>query len=485
MTHQEAIAYIENTPSTTHLSLDRDLELLHYLGDPQKRLKFIHVAGSNGKGSTCAMLEAILRCAGYRTGLFISPYIQDFCERIQVNRQNIPGEDLARITEKVRDFADVMKDHPSQFELITAIAMLYFVEQGCELVVLEVGRGGVIDATNVIDCPEAAVITNIGLEHTEYLGNTLAEIATAKGGIIKPNCAAVCYDSTAETMQTLRRICETQHASYCVSREEDLRSLSRSLDGQRFLWKGKEYELSLLGAHQLRNAAVVLETVDILRGRGWSISEEAVRRGLRDVRWPARFEVLWREPLFLLDGGHNPQCAEALARNLEDYFPGQKLTFLLGVMEDKDYRQMLTGQQVLDALEWSVSRLPNTFGGFVQVSGLSFEYDSTIDSPCVKDEKGLFDHVDETKERRVRNVLVAGKPIEADALYTLASVDYYLLGNGDGYTMFDGAKVLENGESMDIEALYYYISEVLGGHIGKGYEDMYGEGRIVSVNPEN
>ena len=140
---------------------------------------------------------------------------------------------------------------------------------------------------------------------------------------------------------------------------------------------------------------------------------------------------------------------------------------------------------MLDALEWSVSRLPNIFGGFAQVSGLSFEYDSSIESPCVKDENGFFDYVDETKERRVRNVLVAGRPIEEDATYTLASVEYYLLNNGDGYTMFDGAKILQNGEKIDLEALYTYIMEVLGGHIGKGYEDIYGEGRIVSVNPES
>lgn len=145
----------------------------------------------------------------------------------------------------------------------------------------------------------------------------------------------------------------------------------------------------------------------------------------------------------------------------------------------------VTGRQVLDALEWSVNRLPNNFGGFAQISGLSFEYDSTVERPCVKDENGFFDHVDETKERRVRNVLVAGRPIEADATYTLASVDYYLLNNGDGYTMFDGAEILKNGAIMDIEALYYYISVVLDGHIGNGYEDIYGEGRIVSVNPEN
>jgi 2',3'-cyclic-nucleotide 2'-phosphodiesterase (5'-nucleotidase family) len=145
----------------------------------------------------------------------------------------------------------------------------------------------------------------------------------------------------------------------------------------------------------------------------------------------------------------------------------------------------VTGQQVLDALEWSVSSLPNIFGGFAQVSGLSFEYDSSIESPCVKDENGFFDHVDETKERRVRSVLVAGEPIEADKVYTLATVEYYLLEDGDGYTMFDGAKVLQNGEKIDLEALYYYIMEVLGGHIGKGYENTYGEGRIVSVNPES
>ena len=144
-----------------------------------------------------------------------------------------------------------------------------------------------------------------------------------------------------------------------------------------------------------------------------------------------------------------------------------------------------TGQQVLDALEWSVNRLPNTFGGFAQVAGISFEYDSSIDSPCVKDERGFFDHVDESMERRVRNVLVGGKPIEADATYKLASVDYYLLNNGDGYTMFDGDKVLEIGERFDCEVVYDYISENLGGRIGKGYEDIYGEGRIVSVNPES
>ena len=342
MTPQEAISYIENyTWSTTRLGLGRTRELLHAIGDPQKKLKFIHVAGSNGKGSTCAMLDAILRHAGYRTGLYTSPYIQDFCERMRVNGQNIPGEDLARITAQVRIHADVMEDHPSQFELVTAVAMQYFLEEHCDIVVLEVGMGGALDSTNVIDCPEVAVITNIGLEHTEYLGNTLSLIAEAKGGIIKPGCTAVLYDSEAETMETLQRICRELAVPYRISRESDLQSLSHDLNGQRFSWKGQEYLLSLLGAHQLRNAAVVLETIGALREHGWAVSEDAVSAGLRDVRWPARFEILWRDPLFLLDGGHNPQCAEALVRNLEDYLPGQKFCFLIGVLADKDYRRIL------------------------------------------------------------------------------------------------------------------------------------------------
>ena len=342
MTGREAIEYIENyTWSKTRLGLDRTRELLHAIGDPQRKLKFVHVAGSNGKGSTCAMLDSILRAAGYRTGLYTSPYIQDFCERMQVNGKNISGEDLARITELIRVHADAMEDHPSQFELVTAIAMQYFLEQRCDLVVLEVGMGGELDSTNVIDCPEAAVITNIGLEHTEYLGDTLEKIAAAKGGIIKPGCTAVCYDSVPEVMDTLWKICKQQDADFRVARAEDLQELSHSLDGQRFAWKGKEYAVPLLGPHQLRNAGTVLETVAALREKGWEIPEAAAEAGLRTVRWPARFEVLWREPLFIVDGGHNPQCAEALCRNLEEYLPGQKFTFLAGILADKDYRHML------------------------------------------------------------------------------------------------------------------------------------------------
>lgn len=342
MTPQEAVAYIEHYGwSTTRLGLDRTRELLRKLGDPQKTLKYVHVTGSNGKGSTCAMLDAVLRAAGYRVGLYTSPYIETFCERIRVDGENIPGEDLASVTERVKDAAETMEDHPSQFELVTAAALLYFAERKCDLVVLEVGMGGALDSTNVIDCPEAAVLTNIGLEHTEYLGDTLEKIAATKAGIIKPGCHAVCYDGAPEVTAVVSADCAAKRVPLRRVDFSRLTPLSRDLSGQRFLWEGREYRLALLGEHQLHNAATVLETLAALRERGWQISDAAVSEGLAGVRWPARFEVMGREPLFLVDGGHNPQCAEALSAGLRDYLPGQRAVFLLGVLRDKDYPQMM------------------------------------------------------------------------------------------------------------------------------------------------
>lgn len=342
MTQQQAIAYIEAyTWSATRLGLGRTQELLKALGDPQKRLKFVHVAGSNGKGSTCAMVESILRAAGYRTGLYISPYIQDFCERMQVNGVNISGEALGEITERVRRIADGMEDHPSQFELVTAIAMVWFLEEGCDIVVLEVGMGGALDSTNVIDAPEAAVIANIGLEHTEYLGNTLEEIAAAKAGIIKTGCDCVCYDGEAAVTEVVRRVCAEKSAPLTCVDFSRLKPLSHTLEGQTFTWRGEPLKLPLLGRHQLHNAALALTTAEVLEKRGWRIPRQAMQHGLAQVKWPARFEVLGRDPLFVLDGGHNPQCAQALAELLRDYLPGERVTFLMGVLADKDWGAML------------------------------------------------------------------------------------------------------------------------------------------------
>ena len=343
MTVKDAIDYIETcTWSATRLGLERTQELLHGLGDPQKRLKFVHVAGSNGKGSTCAMLSSILQSAGYRTGLYISPHIEDFSERIQVNGEKISGVDLAAITERVRRIADQMEDHPSQFELITAIAMVYFLEKKCDLVVLEVGMGGALDSTNAIDAPEVAVITNIGLEHTEYLGSTLEEIAETKGGIIKPGCTCVVYPSDPKVVQTISAICRQRAVQMTEARTEDIVPSENSVEGQVFAFRDlSDLRISLLGEHQLKNAAVVLTTVEALRNRGWAISDQAIRSGLKNTVWPARMEILHRDPLFMLDGGHNPQCAQALVRGLEQYLPRQRVTFLIGVLGDKDYAEIL------------------------------------------------------------------------------------------------------------------------------------------------
>ena len=341
----EAIEYItSNTWSQWRLGLERTYELLERVGHPDKQLKFVHVAGTNGKGSTCAMIESMLRAAGYTTGTYPSPYIEDFRERIQVNGELIPKEALTGITERVASAADMMEDHPSQFELITAIGMLYFMEQKCDFVVLEVGMGGALDSTNVIEAPEVAVIANIGLDHTEYLGDTIEKITETKCGIIKSGSSVVSYSNVSSVMEIIRNTCKEKRAP--LYEAKDVKFLCHDLYGQKFLSEGREYVLSLLGKNQVRNAATVLSVVDALRDKGYVISDETVSKGLSQVKWPARFEVLSHEPLFILDGGHNPQCAQALAENLEAYLPADKIdkqnvTFLIGMLKDKDYHRVL------------------------------------------------------------------------------------------------------------------------------------------------
>ena len=342
MTYEEALAYLENyTWSKTRLGLGRTRELTAKLGDPQKKLRFVHVAGSNGKGSTCAMTASILQAAGFKTGLYTSPYIQTFCERIQVNGENIPEHRLAEVTEKLRDAAETMEDHPSWFEMVTAVAFQYYLEENCDIVVLEVGMGGEFDSTNVIEAPEVAVLINIGLEHTEYHGDTIEAISRTKRGIIKPGCRVVSYDNVPEVKEIISEVAKENGAPLVFADPSGIRLVSRDLDGQVFEWEGKTYRLPLHGEHQLRNASVVMEIVRELREQGWDISDEAVRRGLAEVKWPARFQILSRDPLFILDGGHNPQCAEAMTESLDALLPGQKVDFLLGILADKDYTQMI------------------------------------------------------------------------------------------------------------------------------------------------
>ena len=343
MTYEEALSYIHSICwKGSKLGLDRTRELLGKLNDPQKELKFIHIAGTNGKGSTAAMLSSILEEAGYRVGLYTSPFINRFNERMQVNHQPIPDEELAALTEYVRPYADAMADSPTEFELITALAMVWFARQKCDIVVLEVGMGGELDSTNIIDVPEAAVIAAMGLDHVKELGPTMADIARAKAGIIKEGGRVVSYGGNPEADEVIAAVCRARNASLCQPDFSAIVPGDFSLEGQTFSYKGwRGLRIPLVGAYQMNNAAVVLETVEVLRQREWNISDEAVRQGLADTRWPARFEVLRRDPVFIVDGGHNPHGIRATAESLSRLFPGRKITFVTGVMADKDVEHIL------------------------------------------------------------------------------------------------------------------------------------------------
>ena len=338
MDYKEALAYIDGVSWLgSRPGLSRVRELLRRLGDPQERLKFVHVAGTNGKGSCAAMTASVLRAAGCRTGLFTSPYLFRFNERMQINGEPISDEALAAIVTEIQPLADAMDEHPTEFELMTAAALLWYAREGCDIVVLEVGLGGRLDATNVIGAPEVAVLMNIGLDHTAILGDTVEKIAAEKAGIIKPGCAVALYQQTPGVEAVVRAKCEEAGAPLRVADFSQLEPVFDSLEGQVFRYRGESWAVPLLGAHQCKNAAVVLETVELLRARGWAIPREAVEHGLYAVSWPARFELVRDEPPFVVDGGHNPQCAETVAESLLRYFPDRRRVLLVGVLADKDY----------------------------------------------------------------------------------------------------------------------------------------------------
>jgi len=342
MNVNEAIEYIHSVFWKGSIpGLERTQELLAKMGNPEKDLKFVHIAGTNGKGSTAAMTASILRKAGYKTGLYTSPYIYRFHERMQVNGVEIADEDLIAITEYVKPLADSMEQSPTEFELVCCIAFEYFKRMNCDIVVLEVGMGGEFDATNVIEVPEVAVITNIGLDHTEVLGDTVEAIAETKSGIFKQGGHAVVYRAAPSVEAVYERICAERNVQLHKADFESLNLKSHGLDGQVFdCGKRKDLLLPLLGVHQLHNASVVLSVIDTMIENGWEISEENIYEGMRDVRWPGRFDIIQRNPLFIIDGGHNPQCIEALVKNIEDYLTGKNVIALTGVLADKDYADM-------------------------------------------------------------------------------------------------------------------------------------------------
>jgi len=323
--------------------LSRTRELLRRLGNPEQKLRYVHITGTNGKGSTAAMLASVLRCAGFRTGLFTSPHLYRFHERIQINGEMISDDALIALTEGVLGASEGMAENPTEFELSTALGFLYFAQQRWDIVVLEVGMGGFLDSTNVIPAPECAVITNIALEHTAILGDTIAKIAHEKSGIIKSGCRAVLYRQSEEAERVVRARCEKEGVPLTVTEPNALVRCDTSLEQQRFSYRGSEiYRLSLLGDYQLGNAMTALDAIASLRQRGFSIEAPAAAQGLSAVHWAGRMELVRRRPDFLIDGAHNPQCAEALTRSLAPLLGGRKAVFLVGVLSDKDWQKMLS-----------------------------------------------------------------------------------------------------------------------------------------------
>lgn len=342
MDYKEALEYINGVSWLgSKPGLERVRELLERLGRPQDGQRYIHVAGTNGKGSCAALLASVMKCCGYKTGLFTSPYLFRFNERMQINGRQIEDEALADIVSRIKPAAEAMEQHPTEFELMTAAALLWFKEQRCDIAVLETGLGGRLDATNVIDSPEVSVIMNIGLDHTEVLGDTLEQIAAEKAGIIKAGRPCVLYRQGEGVTEVIRRRCLELGSELTVADFSKIEKEFDSIYGQSFSYKGESYALPLLGEHQLKNAAVALETVERLRELGWKLEQNDVEHGVYAVSWPGRFEIIHDEPIFVVDGGHNPQCAETVAANLENYFPGLRHVLLVGMLSDKDCRGTL------------------------------------------------------------------------------------------------------------------------------------------------
>jgi len=348
MTYKEAINYITTSPKFGKIAgLQRIERLLELLGEPHKQLKFVHVAGTNGKGSVCACIYSALMRAGYKTGLFISPHLQRFSERIRVDKTEITEDEIAKYAELIRQKAQEMVEggyeQPTEFEIITAMSLLHFAASSCDIVVLEVGIGGIIDSTNIISENESllSVITSIGFDHMDYLGQTLPEIAEKKAGIIKPNHTTIVYPAIDSVMEVFERTAAEKNARLIKLDERAVEIKAMRLSGTSFsLAELGDVEIKLLGKYGVYNAAIAALACVELRGKGFDINDKDIKSGLAAAVWPGRLEVVNSAPIVIIDGAHNPEGASALLSELSAYFAGYKLTFICGCMADKDVRSL-------------------------------------------------------------------------------------------------------------------------------------------------
>lgn len=325
--------------------LDRIRALCELLGNPQDKLKVIHVAGTNGKGSTSTMISNILIRNGFKTGLYISPYVSDFRERIQFNGNMIEHSELAECVEKVKSAVDILFERGEQtteFEALTATAFVYFEKKKCDFVVLEVGLGGRFDATNVIKAPFVSVITSISLDHTAILGDTIAEIASEKCGIIKFGAETVSYAfQNEEALRVIRKTCETKFNTLCVPDVTKLEIGEETLEGTKAVYDGIEMLVPFAGKHMVYNALTAIEAIRSLSRFGIRVSDETVASGIASSVMPARCELIRKKPVIILDGGHNEGCAEALSDFIEKHLDNKRIIMVSSMMGDKDYNSYL------------------------------------------------------------------------------------------------------------------------------------------------
>ena len=346
MLYEEARVYLDHVSKYgSVLGLDSIKSLLGELGNPQKDLKFIHIAGTNGKGSILAGLSGILQQAGYRTGRYCSPTVMGYMERFQVDGQWMAEDELAPFVSQVKEAAEKVEEKTdltvTVFEIETAIAFLYFREKQCDYVVLEAGMGGLLDATNVIDTTVLSIFASISMDHMSFLGNTLAQIAEKKAGIIKDGCRVVTARQKPEAMQVIERI-SREHGTKCtIADASEAEVLKESCLGQTIRYRGEEYEIPLAGVYQKENAVVALNALKVLDELGFPTAAEQKKEGLRTVNWNGRFTVICKKPLFVVDGAHNPAAADMMAASIEHYFKGKRIIYIMGVFADKDYRSVI------------------------------------------------------------------------------------------------------------------------------------------------
>ena len=351
MVYEEAIEFIHSTYKFgSKLGLDRIKRLMELLDNPQNCYNVIHVAGTNGKGSTCSLIHEVLVESGYKTGLFISPYLEEFTERIQINKQQIDKSSLARITALVKDKISVMisegYDHPTEFEVVTAIGFKYFQEQNIDFLVLEVGLGGRFDATNLVEKPLVCVITSISYDHMEQLGDTLEKIAFEKSGIIKEEVPVIVYPQSKIIKNVIKDAAKEKNAPVYEADKNAIEIISFNITGQWFKYLKNdvfylpEIKISLLGEHQLLNTLTALLTLEIIKGKGFNISSESILKGFPNCRFPGRFEIINKNPLIILDGGHNIDGIRSFANTLKNYLKSN-VTFFFGILKDKSPEEAL------------------------------------------------------------------------------------------------------------------------------------------------